>query len=159
MDANYRSYLELLDGLREKMEQLSTLAQQKTQVVRNDDLIGLNDVMKQEQAMAMTFRGLERKRERLLAELGLTGVPLTELPKHFPAAMQPEAQRTVERLRESYRIYQKDATLARGTLESSLREIERFLANSGKPVPTAGAGYTAASEAQPPQKMKTDFRV
>lgn len=71
MDASYQSYLDLLGELSGSLERLAQLAQDKAAVVRQDDLIGLDGVLKQEQAMALNLRGLEQRRLKLAAQLGL----------------------------------------------------------------------------------------
>lgn len=86
MDASYQSYLDLLGELSGSLERLAQLAQDKAAVVRQDDLIGLDGVLKQEQAMALNLRGLEQRRLKLAAQLGLSGVPLADLPGRCPRA-------------------------------------------------------------------------
>lgn len=157
MDDLFRSYLALLSSLREGLEQLSALARQKTAAVRNDDLMSLDAVLKQEQAMALTFRGLDQKREKLLAELGLSGLPLSGLVDCYPADLQIEARQAVEALQNQYQIYRTSAEVARNTLEINLHEVEKILTGLGG-ASTAGPGYTP-QEAEPPKAMKTDFRA
>ena len=59
MSAPFLSYLELLNELSSSPDQLAQLAQQKAGVVRQSDLMGLDDVLKQEQAMTLNLRGME----------------------------------------------------------------------------------------------------
>ena len=153
-----RSYLTLLRDLNKCLEQLSQLAQDKTGAVRQNDLLRLDEIMKQEQAMTLNLRGLEQKRLRLTAQLGLDGVPLTGLPARFPAALRPQASQDAERLYQSYQLYRSCAEVARNTLECNLHEIEKIIAASGIDPAQAGAGYTAPG-AEPPKNMKTDFRA
>ena len=54
MSDAYRSYLELLETLRDKVEALSELAKKKIEAAGNDDLMALNEVIKQEQALALS---------------------------------------------------------------------------------------------------------
>ena len=96
MDASYQSYLDLLGELSGSLERLAQLAQDKAAVVRQDDLIGLDGVLKQEQAMALNLRGLEQRRLKLAAQLGLSGVPLADLPGRCPSELEVQAGRMVE---------------------------------------------------------------
>ncbi len=159
MDAAFQSFLSLLHTLRDELSHLSELARQKNAAVCGDDLTALDKVMRQEQAAALRFRGLEQKREELLSSLGLNGVPLAAVPDRFPAAMRADAVSAVRELQDQYRIYQANAEVARNTLECNLHEVEQVLAALGKETPPPqSSGYTAA-EAEPPQSMKTDFRA
>ncbi len=158
MSELHRSYLKLLRELGESLDQLSGLAQQKQEHVRGDDLIGLDEVLKQEQAMTLTLRGLEQRRLKLVSQLGLEGTGLDDLPDRYPDELQFEAKQTADNLRESYSLYRSCADAARNMLEVNLHEIERVIAASGVDTPVSGAGYQTPG-VEPPKNMKTDFRA
>ncbi len=157
MSELHLSYLRLLRELGESLEQLSTLARQKQGCVHENDLLGLDEVLKQEQAMTLTLRGLEQRRLKLVSQLGLDGVSLTQLPDKYPDELQLEAKQTAEELRGSYSVYRSCADAARSTLELNLHQIEKIIVDSGAD-PAAGAGYQAPG-VEPPRNMKTDFRA
>ena len=142
--------LSVLDNLTAHMTQLTELAKRKTLVVRKNDLLELDKILKEEQAQALAIRGLDNKRAALLQELGLQGVPLTELPSKAPAELRQRARESVEALRREYSIYSSAAEVARNTLECNLHEVEKFL---------AAAGAAQTGEVSPPPQMKADFRA
>ena len=152
------SYLALLRDLSASLDRLSALAQEKRSYVQQNDLIGLDEVLKQEQAMTLNLRGLEQRRLKLLAQLGLADVPLSELPGRYPPEHEREAQRTVEALRQSYAAYRSYADAARSTLELNLHQIEKVIAAAGVDPKLAAAGYESPG-VEPPKNMKTDFRA
>lgn len=149
--------LSLFETLTGHLGKLTELAKQKTTAVRKNDLMDLDRILKEEQAMALTFRGLDQKRIALLKSLGLTEVPLADLPSHAPAALQQQTRNTVDALRRAYQIYASAADTARNTLECNLHEIERFLAASGAEQGDA-PGY-GPNDVEPPSQMKADFRA
>ena len=156
MDA-HRAYLALLGDIGSRLEQLSGLARQKTEAVRKDDLMTLNAVLKQEQALALALRGLEQKRVKQCSELGLDNVRLSQLAAAFPEELQLEARTAADTLRRQYKVYQTSAHVARNTLECNLHEIEKIIETLGGD-PHAEPGYQL-TDVQPPQSMKTDFRA
>lgn len=159
MDEMYRTYLELLESLRENLVQLTELAQLKTAAAHHDDLLALNEVLRQEQASSLTFRGLELKREKQMKELGVSGLALSELPECYPEALRGEAQATVEALQKAYRAYRSAAEDARTALEHEIQEIDQHLKSLGvDPDEEGRAGYAAPPPDTPPS-MKTDFRA
>lgn len=158
MDDLRLSYLALLDEVRGTLDQLSQLAQDKAGAVRQDDLIALDEVLKQEQAMTLNLRGLEQRRLKLSAQLGLDGVPLTGLAERFAPELDEQAKKTADALRDSYAIYRSYANMARSALELNLHQIEKIIAASGVDPNLAASGYEAPG-VEPPQKMKTDFRA
>lgn len=157
MEDVYHAYLTLLGELNGDLDRLTELAHQKTDAIRNDDLIALDDVLKQEQVMSLSLRGLEQKRQKLLAQLGPEGVSLDDLFNQYPAEMQPQVKDTAEALQQSYKIYRSAADAARMSLECNLHEIEKFIEKAGG-APTGAAGYPQPN-AEPPKNMKTDFRA
>lgn len=153
----YTSLLDLLRDTTARLDELTGLAQEKIQAVRRDDLAALEQVLNQEQAAALALRGLDQRRERLLAEAGLDAVPLTELHTKYPAETRLLAKQTAEDLRRQYQLYRHTADVARNTLECNLHEIERFLAGeAGEPL--SGPGY-GAPDIEPPPAMRTDIRA
>ncbi len=155
----YRSYLELLDSLRQSVEKLTALEERKLAAVQNDDLLAVNEIMNQEQAMALSFRGLEQSQERLLREIHGEGVPLSGLPARYPAELRQEAQQAVKALQEPYQAYRRRASQARELMESTLVELDRMIVGMGGALPEEGPGYTASPPAEMPPSMKTDFRA
>lgn len=158
MDSPFSAYLSLLQELNGHLEQLAQLAQQKAEAARQDDLMALDEVLKQEQAMSLTLRGLEQRRAKLVKELGLENTSLAQLPDKCPPELEPEARKTAEALRASYKIYRSCADMARNTLELTLHQIDKIVAAAGIDPGRQGAGYQAPG-VEPPKNMKTDFRA
>lgn len=123
---SWGEYLSLLDTLGEKLEELTGLERTKALAVGQSDLEGLEECMKREQVMSLSLRGLDQKREKLLAELGLTGVPLRELAAHAPDDVRAEVRAAVEKLRGKYELFQSASNVARNTLECNLHAIEKL---------------------------------
>ena len=161
MEELYRSYLTFLRSMSQGLERLTDLAEKKYVAAQTDDLLTLNDLLNQEQAQSLHFRGLEQTRDKLLPQLGLTNVPLSKVPDHFPPAMQAEARETAAALAGRYAAYRKASGKARMLLEQNLREVDHAIAQMGGPPAgsEAGPGYQKEAEVAPPPSMKTDFRA
>ena len=108
--------------------------------------------------MTLSLRGLEQKRLKLLAQMGLESVPLAELSGRYPPELAGRAEKTVDALRDSYAIYRSSADMARSLLELDLHKIEKVIAASGVDPVVAASGYEAPG-VEPPKNMKTDFRA
>lgn len=159
MEDLYQSYLKLLRDMAGTLDRLTPLAQQKAEAVRADDLMALDEALKQEQAMSLNLRGLELRRVKLLSQLGLDQVRLNDLPGHYPPGLQGEARKAVEALRRSYDIYRSYSDMARSTLELSLHQIDKLLLDAGADPKLVAEGYESPQAVEPPQNMKTDFRA
>ena len=156
--SDHQAYLNLLKELGGSLDRLGELAEQKAQTVRQDDLLAKDEVLKQEQVMSLSLRGLEQRRIKLLAKLGLSDVSLTSLPEKYPAELQDEAKRTVENLRSSYQIFRARSNMARNLLEINLHQIGKAVIAAGGAAKDLEAGY-APPGVEPPKNMKTDFRA
>lgn len=162
MDELYRSYLNFLRSICRGLERLTDLNVKKLAAAQQDDLMGLNDLLNQEQAQALNFRGLELTRDKLLPQLGLAGVPMSEIPGRFPPAMQAEARQAVAELKDRYAAYRQAAGKTRTLLEQNLHEVDSIIVQLGGPPAggPSGPGYGGETEGSaPPPSMKTDFRA
>ncbi len=131
MSATFDEYFRFLEELGQTLDQLTALAQKTAKAVVRDDLDTVNDCMKQEQALSLRLRGLDTKRERILSQLGLSGVPLSGLCEHCPEEIRPQAKKAEERLRERYELFQVASQVSRNTLECNLHQIEKLKAQEG----------------------------
>ena len=156
MEHLFRSYLELLQSILSNLSQLTKLVHRKIEVAQMDDLEALDEILNEEQALALAFRGLEQKRLNLLRELDLSEVPLAQLPAHFPPEMEEAVRQTAAELMKQYRTYHDGAQTARGILEHNLREVDRVLAVLNAD-PAGNPGHVTQTPSSP--SAKADFRV
>ena len=131
MAASFEQYFAFLQELGEVFEKLTDLTKEKTEAVRRGDLGAVNDCMKREQVISLSLRSMDIKREKMLSELGLAGVPLSGLAAHCPAELRLEARRVEDKLRNQLAVYRSAADVARATLEISLHEIEKMIDDAG----------------------------
>ena len=127
MDAEmWRKYLALMENLGGTLEKLSELERTKTKAVSKGDLPGVEECMKKEQVVSLSLRGLDQKRDKMLAQMGLAGVHLRDLAAHAPEELYHETKAAAEKLRQQYELYQASSKVAMDTLECNLRAIEKI---------------------------------
>ena len=133
----WEEYRRLLSGVADTLERLTGVEQKKTAAVSVGDLETVNQCMKEEQVLSLSLRGADQKRERMLREMGLDGVPLRELLDHCPEEEYFDTKKVVERLQGKYTVLQAASQVARDTLECHLRAIEKVQKeyNGGEPLP------------------------
>ncbi len=139
MEAGWTQYLDLLDQLGKVLEELTQLAQKKTQAVMRDDLQGVDECMRREQALSLNLRSMDRKREQMLERLGLEGTSLSGLAAKFPQEQRLQAKRAAQRLHERYQLYLSAAGVSRTTLECNLHQIEKYLKEEPGDLPSPGS--------------------
>ena len=143
MAVSFEQYFAFLQELGEVFEKLTALTKEKTEAVHRGDLGAVNDCMKREQALSLSLRSMDLKREKMLSELGLKGVPLSGLAAHCPAELRLEARQVEEQLRSRLALYRSAAGVSRNTLEVSLHEIDKMIAGEGKGDGPADRGTVA----------------
>ena len=148
MSQVYEDYLQYLEELADTLEQMAEVTKAKNKAARVGDLVTVESLMKKEQVFSMTLRGMDIKREKMLSEMGLQGVPLSKLAENYPAELFDRARKTVERV---HTVFHSASEAARVTMEIALHDIERMLPEN-QPAPRRDKG-------EPPPRMKTDFRA
>ena len=154
---NFEQYLTFLKELQKELDDLTAVQHQKIAAVQGSDLDILNECMKHEQAITLSLRGLERKRDSMLSALGLSGVLLRDLPKRCPEAYRTQTASTVESLQRSYQVLQSAQTAARTLMETQIHLIQKELTQQG--VDLELEQHYQPNHPSAPQKMRTDFRA
>ena len=148
--AGWQDYLKLMRDLTKTLETLTQVERDKNDAASQGDLIGVEECMKREQVLSLSLRGCDQRRDKLLAELGLRGITLSQLEARSPDEFQLETKAVVEELRRQYKLFQAASQVARDTLEINLRGIERLQAQR--------IGDTAEAE-ETRKHHQTDFRA
>lgn len=143
--------------LQQVLEQLTQLQSEKITAARAHDLQALNECMRREQAISLSLRGLEQKRNQLLQALGLSGVGLMDAAKHCTPELRPVLSQSVERLRRQYTVLRSAQEAARTLFENDLRSINQELERRGV-LSELDEHYQATPSAMP-RSMSTDFRA
>ncbi|BAL01177.1 hypothetical protein OBV_39780 [Oscillibacter valericigenes Sjm18-20] len=155
--SDFWDYLVFLRNLGATLDELTEVEREKECFVRTDDLDGLNECMKREQALTLTLRSYDKKRDEMLLLLGLKDVPLRKLLDYAPAEYREETKKTVEQLSRQYALYRGAFEVARDTLECNLHQIEKIL-RADDPDAAAQTDYQEPSP-QLPTRLRTDFRA
>lgn len=132
MDATFEGYLDHLDKLDGVLEELTGLAKAKAKAANKGELGTMDQVMRREQALSMSLRSMEQKRQEFVSKLGLGGSVLSALPDKVPEELRPRAKKTSEGLLRRYMLYKDASEVARTTLECNLHMVEKHM---GQAVP------------------------
>lgn len=149
--------LQFFSELQQELDRLMQLQPKKVEAVRAHDLDLLNDCMKQEQALSLSLRGLEQRRDKLLQSLGLSGLSLLEAAQRCPAEQRRDAVDAAEELRRHYNALRSAQEAARTVIEKDLRAINKQLEQRGI-LSELDDGYSPNTDSMP-KSMRTDFRA
>ena len=127
----WREYLTQMERLGETLEQLTAVEREKAAAVGRGDLNAVDACMKREQVFSLNLRGLDQKREKLLAQMGVSGATLRQMEDMAPPEALLETKRVVTKLRERYQVFQSASEVARNALECNLHAIEKLQKSRG----------------------------
>lgn len=146
----FHDYLTFLQELGQELDALRGVEQQKIAAIQAGNLEALDACMKQEQAAALSLRGREQHRQKMLQALGLDGISLADLPHRCPPQDKEQATEITQQILRSYQVLSSAQQTARTLMESNLRRIQRELdrREEAQPAPSPASRKTA-----------TDFRV
>ena len=150
MSHDTSALLAFLEALSQALDALTALQQQKLTALRGHDLEQLNDCMKQEQALSLSLRSLERQRTALAAD-----VPLGELSRLCPPDRQAEVTALTEHLRRQREVLKSAQNAAYTLAQKELRAVNRALEAQGVSPEMAQHYQTAGRSGS----LRTDFRA
>lgn len=143
----FHDYLTFLQELCQELDALCGVEQQKIAAIQACNLEALDACMKQEQAAALSLRGREQHRQKMLQALRLDGVSLADLHHHCQPQDKEQATEITQQILRSYQVLSSAQQAARTLMESNLRRIQRELDRREEAQPAAS------------RKTATDFRV
>ena len=132
MSNKFDGLIQLMQDLTKTLTQLTAVQKDVASAVHTDDLTALGECMKKENALALTLRNIDQKREKIQQQLGLEGVKLSELPgKVSDEEARPKVKQAAEELQAQYRVMRSATEVARSALECSLYEVESMMTKMG----------------------------
>lgn len=103
------------------------LEQRKLEAIQQDDVSGVEECMKQEQALTLKLKGLDRKRESIQKELGWEGKPFREIVDAVPAENRQELRKLFDQLTNIVTIFSETNKEAMTAMEVHLRDMQKVM--------------------------------
>lgn len=116
---------DVLENLAKTLEGALPLEEEKLRAIQENRLTAVEDCMSREQALTMQLRGLDRRREEILAREGLKGASLRSIVAGLPADRQEEASRLAGRLEKAVHSFQLINDEAMKLVQLHLHKIEQ----------------------------------
>lgn len=121
---DWLEYFDLLTRLGNTLGELGEVQEEKTEAVVRGELPKIDEIMKREQAFALTLRGYEQKRVTTLKALQVPVGPLSQLLEVVPADLQEQGKVVVKFLQDSYAYYREASDETKTVLEDHLQHLE-----------------------------------
>ncbi len=108
-------------------EEHMPLEQRKLEAIQHDDVAGVEECMKQEQALTLKLRGLDRKRESIQKELGWEGKSFREIVEEVPAEDRQALRELFGQLTSIVTVFSETNKEAMTAMEVHLRDMQRVM--------------------------------
>lgn len=108
-------------------DELILCVEKKLDAIAANDVDALNNHMKEEQAYIMRLKGLDQKRERLLAEMGMSGKTFRELIANTTGDENSELTMIFEDLSSKVNELQSATDSAKKYIDIQLHSLESLL--------------------------------
>lgn len=118
---------ELTVEIIEFLEKLAEVQQKKLNAVHDNDLVVLDECMKQEQAAVMKSKSLDRKREALLSELGFSGLSYKQILENISEEKKAVAEPLFQKLRGAVLNFNELNNQIKISIEVNLHSISNTL--------------------------------
>ena len=123
---------ELLKENNEIYKMFLELEYDKYEAVIKNDVISLDNIVSQEEVYYLQMKGIEKKKEKLLHSLGLSGKTLKEIIDAAENEFKTNLQEEFEELNNTIKELKKINELLKTVIEVRLRKINKEMSNLGE---------------------------
>ncbi len=134
-----------------------SLENQKLDAIASNDVTQLDGIMKEEQATILQFRGLEKKREQIQAEMGLSSLTFREIVEQAPLQNGKDLAALYEEMTAKMQEVKAVTDCTKKYIELHLHSLDLLITNlqNGK----SNTNYSKTGEKQPREMTPRFTRV
>jgi len=145
MNNDRENYQKVVSELIEIVTELQSIEQRKLEAATKNRISLLQTCMNEEQALALKFRGIEKKRLDLQEKLGFGEKSFKEILKCIPDEEKGELPDLYEQLSEALRQFNITNKSAQSMIEVNLHKIEKALEHADAKTLSSIRGGSAPS--------------
>ncbi len=128
---SFNNYTAFLTNLCAELDNLTELQKKKIDAIDTHNLESIDECIKQEQAASLKMRGLEQQRIKVLNELGLVGVKMTDMAEKSPDEFKDEIKQLVELTVASHNNFLQHQSKVKQLIHRNLNIVETSLKSRG----------------------------
>lgn len=109
------------------IEELTEVENKKFQAALKNNIYTINECMKQEQALLMKLKGIDKKREALQKELGYENLSFRQIIEKAPLDEKDKCKEVFDIIQNKLSIYKEIFSNAQNAIEVNLHKINKKL--------------------------------
>lgn len=150
-----KDFITLISELIHFFTELNAVEKEKLNFSLQQDIFGLEEIMKKEQACLLKLRGLDKKRETIQTALSFQGMSFREILTHVQGEEQKTLSKLFQELQQQYSLYLSTSDSTKRSIELNLHQLEPLLKSKSAP---AGNVYSSDGNIKTTDKPKFTSR-
>lgn len=130
------SFTAVINELINFFDSLLALEDRKLLAIKNNDVILLEDYIKEEQVYVLKLRGLDKKRETIQAELGFGKLSFKEIIASADSELHEKLLPLFEVLNKNMELFKNTNASSKLLIERNLYNIEKLLESNNAASPS-----------------------
>lgn len=153
-------FKQIITELIQYFENLNTLENQKLEAIKKRDIFKMENYMKIEQAEVLKLRGLDKKREKIQADLSYDSLSFEQIISQLPSDQQQPLKSLYDQLQTEVALYKSISSTAKSIIESTLNRIDTTITDlKNKQNPKSGQFYSNTGQINKNSQTFTNRRV
>lgn len=136
--------------------EVTDVEQRKYEATLKNNVVSVEDCMKEEQVLLLKLKGLDKKREKVLQTFGKEDATFREVIEDLPEDQKIPLESLFQQMQTNLKKYKEVERNARSALEFHLHEIDKKLE---KMQGSKGSVYEGHGKVKQPTKSFTSRRV
>ncbi len=123
------SFIAVIDDFIEVIDKLITLNKEKIEVAKVNDIFSMDEIIKQEQAISLKLKGIEKKRESVQTELGFENMTFSQIIGDVRGEVKEILNAKYSLLTDKVIQLKKEQDLSQDYIKLNLYKIEKQMEN------------------------------
>ncbi|WP_206459615.1 flagellar protein FlgN [Anaerovorax sp. IOR16] len=148
------NFCNVMKDITRLLDSVISLENKKLEFIAANNITELDVIMKEEQAIILQFRGLEKKREQVQVDLGLSSLTFREMIEQSPSPNKETLSRVYQEMNEKMKEVKAVTDCTKKYIELHLHSLDLLITNlqNGK----SNINYNKTGEKQP-REMSPKF--
>ncbi len=122
-----KQLIQILNDTNSFLKDITALQNKKVDYVIKNNIAGVEECMKNEQAMILKLKGLDKKREQLQKSLGFENMSFREIIDKLPSEEKEEFKKLFDEMQNSLEVYRHTSKTAQNAIEINLHRLDSYL--------------------------------
>jgi len=150
-------FYKIMEEIMNLVDSVIALENQKLDAIASNDISELDRIMKEEQAIILQFRGLEKKRDKIQDDLGLSSLTFREMIDKDTLSNSKELAKLYQQMNEKMKEVKTVTDCTKKYIELHLHSLDTLITNLQNG--NSDVNYNKIGEKQPREMTPRFTRI